>query len=174
MKRNIVFGFLVVFILVALSVLPRFVVGEEKVTMPFGGKENVKFAEKMWKSMEDYQMWMIQSDMAPGKSPHGAFVRLYYNVVNLDGKPYHVIIKDNFMPNKQLAAVTVMLQREAGYDPDNNNWFWVKYDADGTVSKNDKGMALAGRVAKGMDMGCIACHKKADDDDYVFVNDSKM
>jgi len=174
MKRNIIFGFLVVFILVALSLLPRFVVGEEKMAMPFGGKDDVKFAEKMWKAMEDYQMWMIQSDMAQGKSPHGAFVRLYYNVVNLDGKPYHVIIKDNFMPNKQLAAVTVMLQREAGYDPDNNNWFWVKYDADGTVSKNDKGMALAGRVAKGMDTGCIACHKKADDDDYVFVNDSKM
>ena len=33
---------------------------------------------------------------------------------------------------------------------------------------------MAGRVAKGMDMGCIACHKGAKDDDYVFVNDGGM
>jgi hypothetical protein len=154
--------------------LPQLVVGEEKMPMPFGGKKDVEFANKMWKAMKDYQMWPIQSDMAPGKSPHGAFVRLYYSLVNIDGKPYHVIIKDNFMPNKQLAAVTVMLQREDAYDADNNNWFWVKYDADGTVSKNDKGMALAGRVAKGMDTGCIACHKGANDNDYVFTNDKQM
>ena len=39
----------------------------------------------------------------------------------------------------------------------------IKYDLDGTISKNNKDMALAGRVAKGMDMGCIACNRAADD-----------
>ena len=177
-----------------LSILPQFVTGaeEEMMAMPFGGKADVEFANMAWKAMKGYDKWVIKTEVYPGASPHGAFLRMYYNVVNIDGKPYHVIVKDNFMgkddkgkeiklkkvaksPEKYLAAVTVMIQREAGYDPDNNNWFWVKYKADGTIDVNPKGMALAGRVAKGMDSGCIFCHKKnAMDGDYFFTNDAKM
>lgn len=174
MRRVVIFALLAAVVLVAftLSILPQFVVNaQEKMAMPFGGKADVEFASKMWKAMKDYQKWLVQSDMVPGKSPHGALVQLYYNVVSIDGKPYHIIIKENFMPDKKLAAITVMLQREAGYDPENNNWFWAKYGTDGAVGKNDKGMALAGRVAKGMDMGCIACHKAASGKDYIFIND---
>jgi len=174
-KRTLILGSLaaVVLVVFALSIIPRYVASaEEKMAMPFGSKKDVDFASKMWKAMKDYQKWLVQSDMVPGKSPHGAFVQVYFSVVSVDGKPYHVIVKDNFMPNKKLAAVTVMAQREAGYDSDNNNWFWVKYDPDGSIGKNDKGMSLAGRVAKGMDMGCIACHKAASDKDYVFINDA--
>ena len=175
MKRSIILGSLGAVVLIAfvLTMYPHFaVVAQEKMAMPFGGKEDVDFATKAWKAMQDYKMWLVKSDMVPGKSPHGAFVQLYYNMVSVDGKPYHVIIKENFMPNKKLAALTVMIQREAGYDSDNNNWFWVKYDPDGSIGKNDQGMALAGRVAKGMDMGCIACHKAASDNDYIFINDA--
>jgi cytochrome c peroxidase len=42
---------------------------------------------------------------------------------------------------------------------------------DGSLDENDNGMAMAGRVAKGADKGCIACHAKAKGDDYVFTND---
>jgi hypothetical protein len=63
------------------------------------------------------------------------------------------------------------VQREVGYDPDNNDWFWVKYGPDGTVDENDAGVALAGRVAKGASTGCIACHANAAAGDYLFVND---
>lgn len=146
----------------------------EKMAMPFGGEGDTEFADMVWAAMKGYENWVMKTDMQPGKSPHGKFVRIYYSVVNVAEKPYHTIIKDNFTPDKELAAVTIMLQREAGYDQDNNNWFWVKYNADGTVSKNDKEMALAGRVAKGMDTGCIACHKSAKDNDYVFTNDGEM
>ncbi len=68
----------------------------------------------------------------------------------------------------QVGAVTVMFKREAGYDPENKDWFWVKYKPDGTLHINPKGMALAGRVAKGMDQGCIACHKAVAAKDYIF------
>ena len=193
MKRSITIGVLAVAVLIAfmMGVFPHLVTGAEKMKMPFGGDHDVEFANKLWKAMKGYPDWIIKSDVYVGKSPHGAFLRMYYNVVIVDGKPYHIIVKDNFMgkgadgkevglktvaksPMKYLAAVTIMLQREAGYDPDNNNWFWVKYKADGSIDKNPKGMALAGRVAKGMDAGCIACHKGAKDDDYVFVNDGEM
>lgn len=175
MKRTAILGSLaaVIIIALALMIVPRSEVNaEEKMEMPFGGKADVKFATKMWKGMADYQKWLIKSEMLPGKSPHGKFLKLYYNIVNIDEKPYHVIIKNNYTPEKKLAAITIMVKREAGYDPDNQNWFWAKYETDGSISKNDKDMALAGRVAKGMDMGCIACHKVADDNDYVFINEA--
>lgn len=175
MKRKAVYGSIIVvaFAIIALGILPQFVISQEKkMDMPFGGKMDVEFAEKAWKAMEGYDKWLIQSEMVPGKSPHGKFIKLYYSMINVDEKPYHVIIKDNFMPDKKLAAVTVMIQREDGYDADNNNWFWVKYNPDGSIDKNDKDMAMAGRVAKGMDMGCIACHKASPGNDYLFLNDS--
>lgn len=196
MKRNIVLGTLAAVVLIAftLSILPRIVTSQEGMAgmaMPFGGKEEVKFAKDAWKAMGDYSKWPIKSRVTPGKTPHGAFIRMYYSMVSVDGKPYHVIVKDNFMGKdaegnelnpraitrsgkKHLAAVTVMVQREAGYDSDNNDWFWVKYNPDGSIAQNDKKMSLAGRVAKGMDMGCIACHKGAKDNDYLFFNDGEM
>jgi hypothetical protein len=157
---------------------------EKTMPIPFGGEEDVAFASAAWEAMSGYQAWAITSDAYKSAAPHGMFVKIYYNVVNVDGKPYHVIVKDNFggeeatlemvekMPADHLMAVTVMVQREAGYDPDNKDWFWVKYAPDGTVDKNPQGMALAGRVAKGMKAGCIACHAKAADGDYIFINDA--
>ena len=176
MKRSIIFGSLVAVVLAVfvISIFPQIVSSAEKMEMPFGGKADVEFANHLWKAMKGYEKWPMQSDMVPGKSPHGKFVQLYYSIVNVDSKPYHIIIKDNFTPEKKLAAVTIMLQREAGYDADNNNWFWVKYSPDGSIDKNPKGTAMAGRVAKGMDAGCIACHTGAKDNDYFFTNDGGM
>ena len=184
MKRAVILGAFSTIILTvfALSIFSQSA-GEKE--MPFGGKEDVEFANKLWKAIKGYEKWPMKSDFYPGMSPHGQFLRLCYNLVNVNGKTYHVIVKDNFggegaaldtvskYPEKYLAAVTVMVQREAGYDSDNNDWFWVKYKADGTIDKDPKGMTLAGRVAKGMEAGCIACHANAKDKDYVFTNDEK-
>ncbi|HIE28729.1 TPA: hypothetical protein EYP66_15730 [Candidatus Poribacteria bacterium] len=185
MKRAVVYATLatITFIVFVLTISLQSI-GEGE--MAFGGKEDIAFANKTWQAMAGYDKWPMKSAVYPGESPHGKFLRLYYNIVNVDKKPYHVIIKDNFggedatlekvseSPKKYLAAVTVMVQREAGYDPDNNDWFWVKYKADGTVDKNPMGMALAGRVGKGMDAGCVPCHSKAQDNDCFFTNDKKM
>lgn len=147
--------------------------GEMEV-MPFGSEADTEFATMVWNAMDGYEEWLMKTDMYPGKSPHGKFLKMYYNVVHLAGKPYHIIVKDNFDAEKKLDAVTIMLQREAGYDTENNDWFWAKYKADGTIDRNPKNMALAGRVAKGMDTGCIFCHKEAIGNDYIFTNDNEM
>ncbi len=167
-------------VMVALSFVPAF--GQELEPV-FGGPEDVGFAEALWTGMDGYQNWPMASDVYVGASPHGAFLRMYYSLVSVDGVPYHVIVKDNFggegatiervteEPGAYLMAVTVMVQREAGYDDETMNWFWVKYDGDGAVSRNDTGMKLAGRVAKGTHQGCIACHANASGEDFLFVND---
>lgn len=186
MKRSIFFA---AFIVTATVIVFGLISMNSAVTaqqdMPFGQEDDIAFANKVWKAIEGYETWPMISDFYPGRSPHGKVLRLTYNVVNIDGEPYHIIIKDNYggegvnvekvanadSPEDYLGAVTIMLQREEGYDPENNNWFWAKYLPDGTLDKNPKGMSLAGRVAKGMNAGCIACHSTAKDDDMLFVND---
>ena len=155
----------------------------EMMEMPFGGEADVAFAGALWTAIDGYDSWLLQSEIMPGKSPHGMFIRMYYNIVTVDGVAYHVVVKDNYggegvtldmvkaAPADYLMAVTPMVQREAGYDADNNDWYWVKYAPDGTVGMNDMDVALAGRVAKGMPMGCISCHVNAGDGDYLFLND---
>jgi hypothetical protein len=61
--------------------------------------------------------------------------------------------------NKHLDAVTVMFKWEKGCNTENLDWFWAKYGADGSLDKNPKGAALAGRVVKGADVGCIAWNR---------------
>ncbi|MBD3289684.1 hypothetical protein GF337_12835 [candidate division KSB1 bacterium] len=170
----------VAFLTFALSMI--LVSGDEK-QMPFGGEKDVQFAEAAWQAMEGYENWPMKSGFLEGSSPHGKVVRLYYNMISVDGKPYHVVIKDNFggegitiekaaeSPDDYFGAATVMIQREEGYDPDNQNWFWAKYMADGSLDENARGMKMAGKVAKGMNVGCIACHADAKDNDFLFTND---
>lgn len=62
-----------------------------------------------------------------------------------------------------------MFKREKNYDAENLDWFWVKYNPQGKLFKNPKGIPLAGRVAKGVNTaGCIACHEGAPGKDMVF------
>ena len=62
------------------------------------------------------------------------------------------------------------MYKRPGYDPENQDWFWVKYLPDGALDKNPAGMSLAGRVAKGADQGCIACH--SGEEDYLFTTNA--
>ena len=150
---------------------------------PFGGPDDVGFAADLWKAMDGYRDWQIRTDAIRGRSPHGAWVKLYSSFVTVNGRSYAAVIKDNFGgegvskervdsdPGSWLGAVTIMLKRESGYDSDNQDWYWAKYLPDGSLDKNPMGMQLAGRIAKGMNQGCIACHQAAGGGDYLFTND---
>lgn len=105
------------------------------------------------------------------------------STISLDGCEAAVIVKKNYMgegisiesvatnPALFLDAVTVMFRRESGYDSDNQDWFWAKYRADGTLHANPRGRLLAERVAKNPEDGCIGCHEFAPGDDFVFLHD---
>ena len=154
------------FVTLVFSVI---VISANQMEKPFGGKADVEFAKATWMAMGDYKEWPMKSGFYPGKSPHGKVLRLYYNLVDVNGKPYHVIVKDNYdgdnasvetvsrSPEKYLVSVTIMVQREEGYDPEDNNWFWAKYGKDGSLDENAQGVLMAGRIAKGMNVGCIHC-----------------
>ena len=102
--------------------------------------------------------------MYKGTKPHGAFLSTYLNkeaYAGIEKKekelPYgSIVVKENYMPDKKLGAVTVM-SRVKDYNPDAGDWFWVKFAPDGkpiTMEKDGKTMNLAGKVP-----GCIGCHQ---------------
>lgn len=131
-------------------------------------------AQALWQHLEetDYQSWPpyagTPDDLYEGQRPHGALLRTYANqqaAAHPDDLPEgSIIVKENYSPDRELAAITVM-QKSSGYDPENQDWFWVKYDPDGSVAQ-ENGKTLAGKVP-----GCIGCHASAAGDDYVYTND---
>lgn len=153
--------------------------------MPFGAPEDVAYAERLWDLMAAERLAgpdMIRAFPYVGTDPHGMMLETFYTLGTIGAHTGDLIVKRNFGPEGvtadqvladpagHLGAYTVMFRRETGYDPENLDWFWARYNPDGSVAQNPMGMALAGRVARGMDEGCIACHKGAAGD-MVFTSD---
>lgn len=140
------------------------------------------FEERLWSYLvqQKYTNWAPvpgkSDDYAEGQSPHGAFVKMYLNrkaAGNAKSLPSgSVIVKENYGPDKKtLMAVTVMYKSK-GYNPDGGDWYWAKYNPNGTIAKMppDKGsMKIAGRAK-----GCIMCHTSgAEGNDLAFFNDGR-
>lgn len=152
---------------------------------PFGEAADVKYSKQLWKALGKANFVgknSVHGTPYDGQAPHGTILDTVDGSVKVKGKKGAVIVKRNYggknitkegvanKPEKYLKAITVMFKR-SGYDPENKNWFWVKYKPDGSLHTNPKGMKLAGKVAKGMPQGCIACHQSASGGDYVFAHD---
>ena len=163
--------------------------GESPLSM--GTVDDIRYAQKLWSTMVKEQL--VGSNALPNKpffggaEPHGMILELAYKEIQVDNHTGFVVVKKNYDGTgvsvnsvesdrtKFLKSMTVMYQREAGYDEDNKNWFWVKYKPDGKVeTKVIKGneIALAGRVIKGKtpedNGGCISCHRSAGGGEYIF------
>jgi len=155
---------------------------------PFGGPEDTAFADDLWEVMIEIGLAgenAIETVPYEGLEPHGFVLETFYATATVGGETGGLVVKRNYGPAgvsveevqndraMHLAAVTVMFKRD-GYDPDNKDWFWVKYLPDGSLDKNPMGVELAGRVAKGADQGCIACHSAAPGDDFIFTRPNFM
>ena len=107
---------------------------------------------------ENWSLWPDSTEKYPGEDPHGALLTIRmndaaFNAVGGTMPAGAIIVKENYSPEGQLGATTVMY-KSSGYNPDHNDWFWVKELADGSIEKE-------GKV-----MGCQDCH--VDGTDYVW------
>ncbi len=156
-----------------------------KQAQPFGSEADIAYSQALWEVLTQAKLVgpdRIRALPYEGMEPHGVILEQLSTMVEVNGLAGIVYVKANYMgegmtrskvvndPESFLGAVTVMFKRETGYDPENQDWFWVKYKADGSLHANPKGALLAGRVAKGMDKGCIACHQDAEGGDFLFNN----
>ena len=121
-----------------------------------------------WNKYTTWPLWPGKGKLFEGTEPHGALLTVYVSQDALgvikDKKGFFgegaFVIKENYKPDKTLAAITVMYKKK-GYNPEAGDWFWAKYNADGSVDKE-------GKVG-----GCINCHKQAEGNDWVFTGEIK-
>ncbi|MFQ6022807.1 MAG: hypothetical protein ACE5NW_08805 [Acidiferrobacterales bacterium] len=167
------------------------------VKLPMGSVEDVAYAEQLWLMMHSERLVGKNADrLKPffgGARPHGMILELAYRNLSVGNHTGFIVIKKNYDGSdvsvanveknraKYLSSITVMYQRELGYDEDNQNWFWVKYKPDGRLFKkeiNGKDVALAGRILKGKTRdengGCLYCHSSAGGGDYIFYPDIQV
>ena len=120
----------------------------------------------------NWNLWPGKGQFYVGGEPHGMLLTTYMNDVALaalnartgsmpDGA---IVIKENYMPDSTLAAVTVMYKRP-GYNAEHNDWFFTKHMPDGTLDAMPNGMAMEGRLP-----GCQNCHLGVKANDYLFTS----
>ncbi|MCH8928693.1 MAG: cytochrome P460 family protein [Candidatus Marinimicrobia bacterium] len=132
-------------------------------------------AAELWKYITEtspygeWDFWPGIEGHVAGNAPHGAIIRTYlsghgaHNVQDPEKGTFEngqIIVKENFMPDTTLAAITVMYKVE-GFNPDAADWFWAKYKPDGTVD------------AAGIPKGCVTCHGAKADNDFVMIGSLK-
>lgn len=155
--------FLLFFVLTAVSLL-----GSALASMSLPAPEGKAVIQFITKD-NDYTKWSLwpgKDKLYPGKSPHGAFLTSYVNEtaakaikeksVGMGMPDGSIVVKENYSPDKKLAAVTVMYKKK-GFDPDNGDWFYLKFSPDGDID-------AVGKVT-----GCIGCHTGAKSTDYLFL-----
>ena len=139
--------------------------GCEQIRENFGqrsGTENMPEpnARSVWKHVENqnyqrnWSYWPGKGELYKGTEPHGVLLTTYVNPLAQGALTNRaaelpagaIIVKENYSPKKELAAVTVMYKARDGYNPDHNNWFWLKRLPDGKVE------------ASGKAESCQACH----------------
>jgi hypothetical protein len=137
------------------------------------------FEGKFWDYLKSnaYENWAPapgqSADFYVGESPHGAFLKMYLNRVAMGdpkGLPNgSIIVKENYdVDRATLKAITVMY-RSKGYNPNAGDWYWIKYNPDGSVATTS--VETGSKKIMGRPDGCIRCHGDADNDDFAFFND---
>lgn len=113
---------------------------------------------------QGWKLWPGKEKLYPGQHPHGAFLTTYvsplafYAIEDKAGEIPNTafIVKENYTPEKQLAAITVMYKVQ-GYNPEADDWFWLKFTPGGQIEAE-------GKVAD-----CINCHTSAKGNDWLFT-----
>jgi hypothetical protein len=169
--------------------------GASAQSPPFGGPDDLDFANKLWAAMADARLVgpnaLKTTTYQGGTGLHTTTLTALQGMVSVGDNSGLAIVKNNFRgaegkdvtdadiierPQEFGGPVTVMYQR-AGYDPDNQNWFWAVFRPNGEVVVNPRGMTMAGRIVGGgalpdAPFNCVACHQGAPGDDMVFLHDA--
>ena len=117
---------------------------------------------------QGWQLWPGKTKFYEGRHPHGSLLTTYVSkgaYQAIEGKAGSIpsgdfVVKENYTAEKKLAAVTVMY-KQAGYNAEGGDWFWLKYAPDGTIQKE-------GKVG-----GCIGCHAAVKSNDWLFIGPVK-
>ena len=151
----------------------------------YGTRDDIAYGAMVWDMIEARHLAGAKPVSAmprEGKAPHGEMLQTFYATGSIGDHTGDLIVTRSYAaeagsadrilanPEEELTGYAVMFRREAGYDPENLDWFWARYAPDGSLARDAAGIGMVGRVGKGTGAGCIACHDKAAGD-MVFSSD---
>ncbi|MBT3196214.1 MAG: hypothetical protein HN842_07145 [Gammaproteobacteria bacterium] len=166
--------------------------------VPVGTPADLQYAAQLWSAMVEEKIEGEGRKSNPpffgGARPHGEILELSDQNLRVGSHTGFIVVKRNYGQAgvadvrgrvtvervtqnraKFLDSITVMYQRESGYDDLHQNWFWAKFRPDGSLFRKrieGRETALAGRLLKGKqredNAGCIYCHSAAGGGDYIF------
>lgn len=109
--------------------------------MPFGSSADVNYAGRLWSALESQRLVgdnaVTQKPFIGAAKPHGWILELSYKNLSVGNHRGFVVVKKNYdgpdlsvddverNRKKYLSSITLMYQREEGYDTANQNWFWL-------------------------------------------------
>jgi hypothetical protein len=116
---------------------------------------------------ENYRSWPLfpgTGELYAGGEPHGMLLTTHVNRLAHDALTNHasvlpdgaILVKENYLPDSTYAGATVM-HKVTGFDPANGDWYWAKFEPDGSVED-------AGRAPM-----CQQCHSAGRDRDFVMT-----
>lgn len=159
MKKYVLF---VVSMFLVLVFVPAMLGAGGKLPPPDGGKFWTYITET--EPYLGWGYWPRHYGIYPGKSPHGAFLKIYANGIALkaarEGKPMPygaIIVKENYGKDKKSLMAVTPMYKVRGYNPEGGDWFWGKYGPDGKI------------MASGKVKGCINCHGVQKAKDWIFT-----
>ena len=119
----------------------------------------------------EWQLWPEKGRLYTGQVPHGMLLTTYLNSVAYEALTSGaaampagaIVVKENYMPDSTLAAVTTMY-KVTGYNAEHSDWFFTKHLASGVLDTMPNGMDMEGRLP-----GCQSCHLVRRDNDYLYT-----
>lgn len=136
-------------------------------------------AEAVWTYLagSDYQrFWKPETPSRPGLMParryHGPLLRTYVNSVADSARPLggkalpsgSVVVLENYTQDPQLKGVYVMA-KIPGHNAATNDWAFYRFGPEGEAEVTD---AQARRRNRAQDRGCIHCHSRTRETDFLF------
>lgn len=110
-----------------------------------------------------WEKWPGKGEMYEGTEPHGAYLTVYVNDIaflsikkskGMDNNS--IILKENYTSDKKLSQITVMYKVK-GFNPEDGDWFWAKYDSNFDI------------IGEGKLKACIGCHGQVKSNDYIYT-----
>ena len=202
---------------VVLATITNLVVAQDKTSNSDSLVTSRQFSNQLWDYLlsNNYKHWSPAQGREPehyfslhdsilGKrsshrrtqTQHGTLLKSYVNrtaSAKTGSLPIgSIVILENYHEDKSLESITVMYKTK-GFNPNANDWYWVKYNPDGSVANKPiepeqiVGQTVvdpagtqytqAARVTapptklNGRIQSCIQCHQRAGGGDLVFFND---
>lgn len=185
---------------------------QKKIT---SGPKGKAFANQFWYYLlsNNYKHWspfpgkpagffqsttsVLAKDESFLNNPHTASMKVYMNrtaSVNPSNPPFgSILVMENYEPDRSLKSISVMY-RSQGFNPKANDWYWVNYNPDGSVTSvtnpnfaSDAAIDSDGNPATftsnrttasparlmGRSSSCIACHRQSMNSNFAYLSEDE-